>query len=536
MLDFCPYESDSVKKEFLKIDLDNLAYEIIFIGGFRYDDLKDTVIAPGYERYIKQNRRLNLLFNDNSVHYILEPKNGDKESGITQMKAEIEKGNTIYSGTTRASASGETDGEYGLIISDSGSDFGKKEKITLECELDQDTGNYIISSAAGSEWGKKQIMKAVPCCPNCYMPLPVGWLYADEFFPISLMGRVFGGKTTYLLSVMANDWDALESLDSGWTVSAAHEEMGEGQLSQERGYDWMKAASDDIVGKGRCPDPTQTGFPVKPVFLNVITPDGHSLISGFYDNSGENLKEMATNDPKMLLLSNMSAHIYFIDPTQTLLPITNKKGEETARRQAEEVRLMSLEEQGDYQRKNKENPPVSARELLKGMEEKEHGKKAVHKHIEDPLAILKRYQKLLINMRTVDRMRRQRIYVTLTKCDLLEKLPEIRDISFSPILFQRGTPTRLFGDQQLAREQVVGEIFHRYVFDSESKEVFLKNNLASFSYHCISSLGCGTVEREENGRPVQYLDGEYDPIRVAEPLAYCIKQKIEELGWKQKDF
>lgn len=538
MLDFCPYESDSVKKEFMKIDLDNLAYEIIFIGNFKYDDLKDTVIATGYENYIKQNHRANLIFNDHSVHYILTPKTGKEESGISRLMAAIEKENSSSSAAKEASASGETDGGYVLGSANSSSGFGKKEKIALECELDEDTGNYIISSAADSSWGKRPIMKAVPCCPNCYMPLPVGWLYADNFFPVSLMGRTFGGKTTYMLSLMANNWDALEALDSGWIVSAAHETMGEGEISQERGYEWMKKASEEMVRTGRCPDPTQTGFTVKPVFLNVLTSDGHSLIAGFYDNSGENLKEMAANDPRMLLLANMEAHIYFIDPSQTLLPVEDGKQEKEAPgKQADAIRLMSLEEQGDYQSKNAGKPPVSARELLEGFkEEKGHGHVHAPKHIEDPLTILKRYQKLLVNMRTVGRMKKQRVYMTLTKCDMLENIPEIQDFSFSQILFQRGTPAKLFGDQQVAREQVVGELFRRYVFDSIGKEKFLEKNLASFSYHCISSLGCGTAEREENGTQVYYLDGEYDPIRVAEPVACCLKRRIEDLGWEQEDF
>lgn len=537
MLDFCPYESNIIDRNFLKIDTENLAYEIEFYKGYNYDWLKETVIGSNYTDFIVENSRDSEIFNDRSNHYILCPSIDGKESGLNLLKTAIDKGNKELH-EQKEETEGLVKEREKLIEEMAGSTevtFKKKEKIGLECDYDKIAGNYIISSARESRLGKRPIMKAVPCCPNCFMPLPVGWMKADEFYPISLMGRTYGGKTTYLLSLMANDWGALTCLDSSWIVTPAHEEdIVEGEAEQTRGYEWMKQASVKMVEEGICPDPTQTEFPVKPVFLNIITTDGHSLIVGMYDNSGENLKEMATTDPKMLLLSCMQAHIYFIDPTHTMLPVEDNGKASEEKSEWKEITLMSLEEQGRFQMQQKKEQAVLASDLLRQnpSEKNRKGKK----HESDPLQILKRYQRMLVNMHVVKQMKEQKVYVTLTKCDLLENIPEIKAVSFSDILFQRGTQETLFKDQMLAREEIVKDIFNRFVFTDASKERFLKRTLKSYSYHCISALGCATVKTIENGKKVTHLSEEYNPIRVAEPVAYCIKEKINELGWEQEDF
>lgn len=545
MLDFCPYESTD--KDFFKIDINNLAYEIQFFTGYHLDTLKYTVIGNNYTEYIVKNTRANIIFHDQSIHYILRPKTKQNVSGLEQLQAAISSGNRELHQKKIETTETKQDKRNEIFGGEAGSTasiYEETEKIGLECDLDEATGQYIICSSMDSRWGKQRIMKAVPCCPNCFMPLPVGWLAADEFYPVSLMGKKSEGKTTYLLSLMGNDWEALTSLDSGWIISPAHEDMEERLQGQEkeatdpsRGYEWMKEASVRMIVKGQCPPPTPLGFPIKPIFLNIITPDGHSLIVGMYDNSGENLEAMSPTNPMMLLLACMKAHIYFIDPSRTMIPVEMKETENTEDAGWKETALMTLEKQGQLQTRKQGEPPILAEDLLRVKPSaKSSTEKKNKKYGNDPFQILRRYQKLLVNMRVVDRMKEQKIYVTLTKCDLLENIPEIKDENYSDILFQRGNQTTLFKDQKLAREEVIKKIFDSYVFTDPSKEKFLSRNLKSFSYHCISALGCATVKRIENGKPVEYLSEEYDPIRVAEPIAYCIKEKIDELGWEQEDF
>lgn len=552
MLDFCPYESTD--KDFLKFDINNLAYEIQFFRGYRLDMLKETVIGDNYSNYIVENKRGAVIFHDQSIHYILRPKMEQNVSGLEQLMAAINSGNEkryqkkiemkqdLNEDLNEDLNQDRRDEIFGEKAGRTNSIYEEKEEIGLECDFDEATGQYVICSSMDSRWGKQRIMKAVPCCPNCFMPLPVGWLSADEFYPVSLMGKKAEGKTTYLLSLLGNDWEALTSLDSGWIIGPAHEDMEESPQEQEteatapaRGYEWMKEASVRMIVAGECPPSTPTGFPIKPIFLNIITSDGHSLIVGMYDNSGENLEEMSPTNPMMLLLACMKAHIYFIDPSRTMIPVKMNETENADDVGWQETTLMTLEEQGQFQISKQEDLPILAEDLLK---EKPSVKSSTKKkkHVDDPLQILRRYQRLLVNMRIVDRMKEQKIYVTLTKCDLLESIPEIKNENYSDILFQRGNQITLFKDQKLAREEVIKKIFNDYVFTDPSKEKFLSKNMKSFSYHCISALGCATVKRIENGEPREYLSEEYDPIRVAEPIAYCIKEKIDELGWEQEDF
>lgn len=543
MLDFCPYES--THKDFLKIDINNLAYEIQFFRGYNLDRLKETVIG-GNPDYIKISKRATIIFHDTSIHYILRPKTEQNVSGLEQLKSAISIGNKkLYEKKIEMNQDTNQDERNKIFHEDgTGSIYEEQEIIGLECDFDEATGQYVIYSSMDSKWGKQRIMKAVPCCPNCFMPLPVGWLSADEFYPVSLMGKRAEGKTTYLLSLMGNDWEALTALDSGWIISPAHEDMEKKSQEQEteatdptRGYEWMKEASARMIEEGKCPPRTPSGIPIKPIFLNIITSDGHSLIVGMYDNSGENLEEMSPNNSMMLLLACMKAHIYFIDPLRTMIPVEMGDTEKNNDEGWQETALMTLEEQGQFQISKNEEPPILAEDLLRVKPSaKSDTKKRKKNHGNDPLQILRRYQKLLVNMSVVGRMKEQKIYVSLTKCDLLENIPEIKNIDYSYHLFQRGNQPKLFKDQKLAREEVIKKIFESYVFTDPGKEKFLSQNLKSVSYHCISALGCATFKKMEKGEKVEYLSEEYDPIRVAEPIAYCIKEKIDELGWEQEDF
>lgn len=523
-LNFCPYETDISTKKFKSIDMTNLAYEIIFMKPYNFDVLRNTILA-GKTDIIKKGEdvKLKLLYNDNSVHYMLwaAPKGG--VSGISRLLKAIDESNE------KTDINPEDEYE-GVNFDDT--------NIPLEYEIEESSGSYIISFATDSIFGKIPIMKAVPCCPNCHMRLPVGWVNAEEFCPISLLGRTGGGKTTYKLSLMANEWDALRNIKSGWIINAAHETA--------EGFDYWytqlsRAAKIMAVENGECPPNTQTEKWVSPLFM-ALNINGHKMIVGLYDNSGETLKEMTSMDPRIILLSNMYAHIYIIEPEQMPLKLRDNKEENFEdKKYFEDVEIMTVEEQGAFQKENMGkmvraidliNPPKSQKNKIE--------------HKEDVLSMLKNYQRLLQQMGVIDRMKNQHLCATVIKCDLLEGLSEIESINHSQFLFQHGRPSDIFNLRR-AREEIIEELFKKYVFIRDEQSDFIEGAMGSYSYHCVSALGCDTYVTNEDREIIEFiqgkevkgienmkinrLKGEYNPIRVAEPLAYCLEKKIKECGW-----
>lgn len=534
MLDFCPYELDMFTRKYRKIDMNNLAYEIVFMNGYNIDTLKKTVISGEYTKFIETtiDHKIKYRYNDENVHYILPAARKNGASGLQKMMKAIEEGNKVALNVMNV----PQDDDIGLGESSFSSE---EENSMLEIKLDEKTGNYFISYSEDSAFGNIPIMRAIPCCPNCHMPLPVGWKKAEEFYPISLLGHTRGGKTTFLISLIANNWDSLERLKSGWTISAAHEnlELQSEALDDSAGYEWLKKAADDLVNKGIIPDRTNPGFDIKPLFLNVITSDNHRMIVGLYDNSGENLNKMSENDSRMLLLSNVEAHIYIIEPDQMKINIHSGKSKSQEERETE-AKLMNIEEQGDYQSAHRNDKPVRAGDLLPKAESADNRKTSgrLKENPENVLAILQKYRNLLVKMEEIERIEDQHICVTLTKCDLLKDEAIINQNEYSYVLFQGGNKNTLF-EQETARNAVVKKLFTDYVFDSADREQFFENNnIKSVSYHCISALGCATEEIEKDGSKLYKLKGKYNPIRVAEPLAYCIRKKIGELSWEQNSF
>lgn len=534
MLDFCPYELDILTRKYRKIDTNNLAYELVFMNGYNIDTLKKTVISGEYTKFIETtiDHRIKYRYNDQNVHYILPAARRNGESGMQKMTKAIEDGNKAALNVINV----PQDDDIGLGESSFSSE---EENNMLEIKLDEKTGNYFISYSEDSEFGNIPIMRAIPCCPNCHMPLPVGWEKAEIFYPISLLGHTRGGKTTFLISLIANDWRALTSLKSGCTITAAHEnmELQSEVLDDSAGYEWLKKAADDLVNKGIIPDRTNPGFDIKPLFLNVITSDNHRMIVGLYDNSGENLNKMSENDLRMLLLSNAEAHIYIIEPEQMKINIHSGKSK-SQKQSKSEIKLMNIEEQGDYQSAHKNDKPVRAGDLLPKEETAANRETAggLKENPENVLAILQKYINLLVRMEETKRIENQHICVTLTKCDLLEDEAIINQMEYSNSLFQKGHNRKLF-ESEGARSDVIKNLFTNYVFDSADQEKFFEdNNIKSVSYHCISALGCATEEIEKDGNKLYKLKGKYNPIRVAEPLAYCIRKKIEELEWEHDGF
>ena len=528
MLNFCPYEADVTQegKEFLEIDMNNLAYELLFMNGFKYENLEVTVLGPA-PSFIHQSKdaRLSNAYLDNSIHYMLwESRNAKTPNGLKQLFAAIDKGNQ----NNRDNMQGAGDVQVDLEESD------PEESGGMLRYDEQEDGTYVISYSEDSGRRRKAIMKAVPCCPSCHKRLPLGWNTADDFFGISLIGRSGGGKTTFLLSLMADNWQALKSLGSDWQFFAAHDMKKE----NDSWYHTLIEASKKMCQfQGECPPSTQTGYLVAPVFIAALY-NRHKIIIGLYDNSGEVLKSMDPDDERIALLSNMFAHIYFIEPDQTRIELPDKKVKHPDT-DIKVPELLTLEEQGEFQ-KNNRGKEISGMELLRP--EKTDNARRVRR--EDPLRMYRDLRDVYFNNDVLDKLADQHMCCTLIKCDLLENIEEVREMEDADFLFQHGEPDDLLHENiQILRQDILKKFFLNFVFSKEKDlELLSKDFCDSVSLHCISALGCDTnfVAREgsienigigEKVDGVYYLEGEYDPIRVAEPLITCIKKRVEENGW-----
>lgn len=515
-LNFCPYEYKGKSGGFQRIAVDapeDLAYELIFMEGYKIEDLENTSL------YIKQDLsfihtgpdpRLQHHYNDKTHHYMLWESTSDPNaaSGLRLLLDSIVQGNkSLTEGEKKTSRYEDVDSGEEEPKEDEGHE---KSYYKLEWER-QENGKYVFSYASGTK--QDDLMEAVPCCPSCHQRLPIGWMDAEDFCGISLMAKRGGGKTTFLLSLMADDWAALKYLGGDWQITAAQDD-------DDAVYTELLDRAESMSLDGKCPPNTRPSNLIAPVFLN-INYKGHKMIAGLYDNSGEVLYRMKPRDSRTKILTEMFAHIYLIEPKQMRVKLPEEKKKKADRKPELTYNILSLQDQGDLQRLNK-GEVVLAESLLNKVDIE------ATKAKEDPLRMYFRYKELLAY--DLDKLKRQYFCATIIKCDLLEGLKEMETIMGTQFLFNRSRYQDLLNeDTTKAREGIVEKIFDKYVFeDHRQKEILLRDFGGHITWHCISALGCNATEKEEK---VFYLDGEYQPIRVAEPLLACLKKKIEENGW-----
>lgn len=531
MLNFCPYEGVLGKQEFRKLQEDNLAYELVFMKGHSLAELKNTVI--GDAKYIEKDEKREKTYMDTSVRYILKAADfpGEK-SGIQKLLETIDKSkeNTIIAPQT-------TSTDVGVLQRSSVKTGGKK----LEYEKTED-GYYVFSYVATGDTDGEMLMWAYPCCPSCHGRLPKGWFSADAFCPIDFMGGTGSGKTTLLLSLIANDWSSLKkSKGKEWKIIPAHEKS----KGDDFWYTNYVEMAENMTKKTSqrqvcyCPGNTQTEKWVSPVFLRA-TYKGKKIIVGLYDNSGETHQNYTTRDAKVLVLSNMFAHIYLIEPSQMQVSLPKKKTSEK-KETVSEVTIMSIEEQGKFQEEHY-GEVIFAETLL---QENVAKTQRVQKET-DAFNILFGYQDFMDEIGKTEKMAEQHVCLTIIKSDLLEKVDEIKNSDFASVLFANTTCGNVL-ENQAAREYLLEELFDEFVFTGEEQKDLL-NEFESSSYHLVSALGCDTDLQEvyvdvaslESGKRVvnkksigekAVLLGDFAPLRVAEPIMTCLQAFVEKNEW-----
>lgn len=504
MLDFCPHEPDYDKMDgsFKKIDMSNLAYEMKFRYRRTYEELKektvlgnviDNIVVRGSDIHSKK------IFNDDSTHFMLWEGRGSRENGLDMLRKAIEEANKEELSKQTSEFIGEEA-------------YGGPQLLSFNKNPNTE-GIYTISYAEGSDMAGTPIADLVPCCPNCHRPLPIGWQHAEAFQALSLMAYTSGGKTTFLVSMMADNWGCFNTLDENLHVSAAHDP------EYEKWFAELKDASKRLVNNGECPDPTPPGNERIPaLFLNVKY-HGHRMILGLYDNAGETFKNMAPGNPSVIMLSCMNGHLFMIEPEDLHVQLPEKI---VPKAPIEQYELMSIQEQAEYQSKHR-NESVVAKDLLENVE------KRVRRRRQDWFEMYSNMKDAFQRHEIEHLLQKQHLYGTVVKCDLLEDLPEFIALPQKSMLFSREDMDLNSNQMFLQQEMIREKIFERYVFRDEKQKNKLLGDFASASWHCISALGCDTkIIPGEND--VFDIDA-YAPIRLAEPIMTCVMNYAVDHGW-----
>ena len=519
MLNFCPFE-------FKDIDMNNLAYELVFPNTWNWEKVKEgTVIGTEKLAFINENdtRRNKHFKEDTTVHHVilLETKKKGGKNGFQRLLDLIENNNRSVSAPefSKTQINEDLSDKYGL-------DEPLKQEDLDDDEYDQNEilmleHKKIHGIDAFVDEDDDVVMYAMPCCPKCHNRLPIGWDVAEDFAAVSLMAPTGGGKTTFLYSMMNKNWSVFKQFrsinDKQLSITSAHREYDRTDTTY---YQMTEAAKAMCQDYGTCPPNTDPGHWIPPVFLNVQF-DGHTMIIGIYDNSGENLiaPDLITNTQLSMLLDKMFADIYLFDPADMNITLPQKKDAEV-RKQLDNCFVLDIEKQGSYQIGHAEMP-IQAKDLLF-----ERTSKASSFKNSRLLEVYDNNYSIRQQNHYLDAMKGMYFHGVVIKSDLLENVKEIASNSAYRMLFDRGNTQDILDVNMMSdRSDLVEDMIEDLqLFKGKNLKDFRRDYGKGVSWHCISALGCD-AEMADN------LLGEYAPIRVEEPLMTCILNRIRDNGW-----
>lgn len=516
MQEFCPYD-------FEKIDFNNLAYELVFPKGWNWQRVKqETIVGMDRFPYISENdkRREDHFKKKTSTELVIIRENSRKggTSGFSLFKKYLE---SQLEARMKNTFDGNEDSPFEL-------EMDELEKETLEWEFEQFDNKRALyhqiqngKDVFVDDFGNI-IMYAIPCCPYCHNRLPIGWKTAEDFAAIALMAPSGGGKTTFLYSMMNDNWRAFSVLGNQMNgigkvrITTAHFLNDKSDTVYAEMAD---GAARMCMEGGRCPQNTNREYWIPPVFIRVEY-EGHQMILGIYDNAGENLQKMdlIANPNLKMLLDKIIAQMVLFDPHDMNISL---------RENEEKILLMPLEEQGLYQKNHYQR--VTGNQLLK--RNKESG---------TLFQVYDSYLNVLMQNECIHRLKEMQFHGILIKSDLLEGVNSIRKNAAYDILFRRDCNQDLMDMQAIeTRSQLVQEMIREQgLFGAKSLNDFRidfgeldeSGNMTghqAVTWHCISALGTSPAETMD----CEYVIENYDPIRVAEPLAACILKRIIKNGW-----
>lgn len=201
---FCPFDGKTM-------NLHNLAYEIVHPEGWSWEKVKKE-INIGYEKrnYISENneKRYRFLLQSGQqsspqhtaqTMLLANPQEAGKD-GLTLLRESLEKTDSRDKKDGDLHILGESYQSYEDFLRSvyrvapiQHKDTGKAEK--LEEFEQEDKGckkiKYKFQNSLHSfvDMDENPIMYALPCCPYCHNRLPIGWLDADTFWGILIVGE-----------------------------------------------------------------------------------------------------------------------------------------------------------------------------------------------------------------------------------------------------------------------------------------------------------------------------------------------------------
>ena len=543
---YCPFDLEP-------IDMNNLAYELAFNENFTYLEAQndknfialttvdgDSVIELSAERRKeifgyeddKEDPCLIVLENDDS-------EGGSAESGLSFFIENVElNGKAGHEDTAAENKSAENyglqmpdkqfldrDGNTGvkMIGSNKRRGFRKPsnlEKYNLVKVKVNNEGNYEFFNKA-----RQKVMTALPCCPHCHMRLPKGWGDVEDFCIVSLIGPTGSGKTTMLLSLMADQWKALGKRIrvNGSTINITPANYsGYGGF-----YDDMSRLADQLSKDGECPEGTVKEKLIQPVFLN-INYKKHRMAVGIYDNAGENLANPDTIRKGFLkaVIDRSNVDMYLFDPEDMNIELVRSRIDSKSIKEVlENCKVEDIEEQGKNQAAAGKKR-ILAKEVLraayKGEEKTQNDQQGRNKTTLD----VYRSVKLARNDRTNEweKRKNRRFLGVIIKSDLLS--PVVDENTYGTLFRNTSVDPSMKNIVDLTSDTITDMIKEYRLLgnlsDAEVDEI--GEEYKGLSWHCISALGC---DAELHGA----LKGAYDPIRVEEPLIRCIVDRIADNGW-----
>lgn len=409
------------------------------------------------------------------------------------------------------------------------------KRLGIRISRNQDA-TIILGARAGG-----QLAHLKPCCPRCHTILPDKWFNSVGYYKVSLLAPPLGGKTTLLSSWMIQDYHAIRSMGFSNNNCSVVYGLARGDMEFEI-QKYFRQAADRLSRTGEYPGRDEPSRK-PPLYTRIIhyTDEVNAdtgkkeeyLIVGSYDIAGETLKNLQSGEtsPELIAYLNyMDAYIYLISPSQLSglsRVITDERkdraeisgGDSDAKydKGTGRIRVLSLEEQAEYQRTHKELVPAIG--ILKA---------AVSKEKAAPWDIFHKVDTLLINegIKTESHMA-----YTLVKCDQIMDLPEIADTANVETLFSNPADIRAMDDRYIVQNEMeVKKILSRFSIrgSEQNKKDFIKylsntdaqhGGFRSVSWHCVSA----NSNDDKNG--------EYQSIRRTDPLIGCLLSEFKRLGW-----
>ena len=375
-----------------------------------------------------------------------------------------------------------------------------------------------------------------PCCPKCRTLLPDMWFgdVVKSYLPIALIAGKGGGKTTYMTSLISENFRTLlgNMGISKWKVNTGITyEKDRLQIQSVRFDNLNKMVKEHVY-----PDPTYYAMP--PVTISISRLDNANNIIGrmivsIFDCKGElypNLRNNAATADDLEFLTSMNSYIFLMEPKY--MECIDYKNENISKKNdsmtnVSDSMIMSVKDQGEFQKQNK-GKSISAVQAarMNGIcynAETDEDNSGDEFNVYDVWCAIR-------DLLSEEYNELNHIAYTIVKSDELADYPEaLKKVSGMSDLLEQKVNIDAFNEDNFEAVDIrVEKFFENVVFNETHRETYMEllktmgGQDISKSWHCIS------VARpsEKGGQACDFR-----PVRIAEPFARCILTEMKQLNW-----